>query len=114
MGAHERKGNPEAKCGLEAAVRRWQRILPSDRLAELIDKLRSKAVGEKEKPLIRALREAIRKDPRTINAISVEAGLSAAAVWRFVQGERGLSVESVAALVEVLGLELRSKGSRRK
>jgi len=37
--------------------------------------------------LIRALRKAIEADPRTINAIAVEAGLSAAAVWRFVECE---------------------------
>jgi DNA-binding phage protein len=70
-------------------------------------------VGEKERPLIRALRDAIKADPRTINAIAVEAGLSAAAVWRFVQGKRSLSLDSAAALVETLNLELTSRSKRK-
>lgn len=116
MGTYKRESDTKPKCGLRAAVRRWQRIIPADRLAELSDKLRSEALGEKEKPLIRAFREAIRTDARTINAIAVEAGLSAAAVWRFVEGERSLSLDSTAALAEVLSLKLthsRNKRTRR-
>jgi DNA-binding phage protein len=106
VGAHERKGDPKPKRSLNAAVRRWTRELPADRIIALQDKLRIEVVGEKERPLIRALRDAIEGDPRTINAIAVEAGLSAAAVWRFVQGERGLSLDSAAALADTLGLHL--------
>jgi hypothetical protein len=64
--------------------------------------------------LIRTLRKAIEADPRTINAIAVEAGLSAAAVWRFVEGERGLSLASAAALADALGLELLQTKQRRE
>jgi DNA-binding phage protein len=109
VGAHERQGDPKPKRGLKAAVRRWKRELPADRIVALQDKLRIEAVGAKERPLIGALRKAIEADPRTINAIAVEAGLSAAAVWRFVQGERGLSLDSAAALADTLGLELSPK-----
>jgi DNA-binding phage protein len=114
VGAHERKVDPKPRRGLKAAVSGWNRELPADRLEALRDKLRSETVGKKERPLIRALRDAIEADPRTINAIAVDAGLSAAAVWRFVQGERGLSLDSAAALAETLGLELGpKKGTKR-
>jgi hypothetical protein len=68
---------------------------------------------KRERPIVHALRKAVKEDPRTINAIAVEAGLLAAAVWRFVQGERGLSFESAAALAETLGLELKPRRSRK-
>jgi DNA-binding phage protein len=112
VGAHERKGDPKPQRSLRAAVRRWKRELPAGRFVALQDKLRIEAVGEKERQLIRALRNAIKSDERTINKIAVEAGLSAAAVWRFVQGERGLSLGSAAALAETLELELSRKRSR--
>jgi hypothetical protein len=60
----------------------------------------------KEKQLVAALRRAIESDPRTVNAIAVEAGLSASVVWRFVQTERSLSLEAAAALAETLRLQL--------
>ncbi len=112
MGAFERVRDLEPKRGLTSIIDRWKRELPADRLEALGDKLRSEMVREKDRQLIRALRDAIQADPRTINAIAVEAGLSAAAVWRFVQGERGLSLESAAALADTLGLQLRPKHSR--
>jgi DNA-binding phage protein len=96
-----------------AAVRRWKRDLPADRIVALQDKLRIETVGEKERSLIRDLRKAIEADSRTINAIAVEAGLSAAAVWRFVQGERSLSLESAAALAETLGMQLKQRRGRK-
>jgi hypothetical protein len=112
VGPHECKGDSQPKRSLEVAVRRWKRELSADRILALQDELRVEAVGEKERPLIQALRDAIEADPRTINAIAVEAGLSAAAVWRFVQGERGLSLDSAAALCEVLGLGLTPRRRR--
>jgi hypothetical protein len=113
VAAHERERDPKAKRGLRAAACRWKRDLPADRIVALQDKLRIETVGEKERSLISDLRKAIEADPRTINAIAVEAGLSAAAVWRFVQRERGLSLESAAALADVLSLELVTRSKKK-
>ncbi|HET6324818.1 MAG TPA: helix-turn-helix domain-containing protein [Planctomycetaceae bacterium] len=62
-----------------------------------------------ERPIVRALRKAIKDDPRTINALAVDAGVPVPTLSRFVQGERSMTLDSAAALAEALGLELRSK-----
>ena len=59
-----------------------------------------------ERPIVRALRKAIKADPRTINALAVEAGVPVPVLWRFVQRERGMNLDSAAALMDALGLEL--------
>ncbi len=71
-------------------------------------------MAEREKPLILALRKAIESDPRTFNAIAVDAGLSASIVWRFMEGQRSLSIEAMLALAETLGLELTWKPKSRR
>ncbi len=65
-----------------------------------------------ERPIVRALRKAIQADPRTINALAVEAGVPVPVLWRFVQRERGMNLDSAAALAEALGLELTRAKSR--
>ncbi len=62
-----------------------------------------------ERPIVRALRKAIKGDPRTINALAVDAGVPVPVLWRFVQRERSMTLDSAAALAEALGLELRPK-----
>ena len=47
-----------------------------------------------ERPIVRALRKAIKADPRTINALAVEAGIPVPVLWRFVQRERGMNLDS--------------------
>ena len=59
-----------------------------------------------ERPIVRALRKAIKADPRTINALAVEAGVPVPVLWRFVQREPGMNLDSAAALMDALGLEL--------
>jgi hypothetical protein len=70
-----------------------------------------------ERPMIRAIRKAIKDDPRTINALAVDAGISVPVLWRFVHRERGMTLDSAVALMEALGLELTEvrpgKGPRR-
>jgi len=53
-----------------------------------------------------ALRRAIKKSGHTRYVISKEAGVFWGSVDRFLQGERGLRLESVDRLCEFLGLEL--------
>jgi hypothetical protein len=69
---------------------------------------------KRERPIVRALRKAIKQDLRTINALAVEAGIPVPVLWRFVQRERGMTLDSAAALAEALGLELQPRGSNQK
>jgi plasmid maintenance system antidote protein VapI len=59
-----------------------------------------------ERPIVRALRKAIKADPRTITRLADEAGIPVPVLSRFVQRERGMTLDSAAALAEALGLEL--------
>ena len=114
MDSHLSSVNTDTQCGLTGAVDRWRDVLSPDRVEVLSEKLKTDDMTEREKQLIRALRRAIEDDPRTINAIAVDAGLSASVVWRFVERQRGLSIEATAALAETLNLELtRRKGRSR-
>ena len=63
-------------------------------------------VAKTERPMIRTLRKAIEADPRTTNALAVDAKIPVPVLWRFVQRERGMTLESAAAVAEALGLEL--------
>lgn len=69
-------------------------------------------VAQKERQMIRALRKAIKADPRTTNALAVDAGIPVPVLWRFVQRERSMTLDSAAAVAEALGLELAKKGSK--
>jgi DNA-binding phage protein len=104
--------HPEQERGLVEAVKRWKASLSADRLRALGECLESKMTKRKERQLIQALRKAIEQDGRSINAIAIDAGLSASVVWRFVQAQRGMGIEAAAALAETLGLELRPKCKR--
>jgi plasmid maintenance system antidote protein VapI len=64
--------------------------------------------------MIRTLRKAIDADPRTINALAVNAGIPVPVLWRFVQRERGMTLDSAAALAEALGLGLTKSEVRRR
>jgi hypothetical protein len=67
-----------------------------------------------ERPIVRALRKAIKADPRTINALAVDAGIPVPVLWRFVERERSMTLDSAAALAEALDLELQPKNDSRK
>ena len=114
MDSHLGPVNTGTQCGLNAAVNGWRDVLSPDRVEVLSEKLKTDEMTEREKQLIRALRKAIEDDPRTLNAIALDAGLAASVVWRFVGRQRGLSIEATAALAETLKLELtRRKGRSR-
>jgi DNA-binding Xre family transcriptional regulator len=53
-----------------------------------------------------SLREAVRTAPVTRYKISQATGISQANLSRFVHGTRGLSMESLDALCDFLGLSL--------
>lgn len=61
------------------------------------------------------LRDAILTSERSRYRLAKDSGVTEAALSRFVRGERSLSLESVDALCEALGLELvghrKSKGT---
>jgi plasmid maintenance system antidote protein VapI len=55
------------------------------------------------------LKKAIRKSGKTVNAIAVEAGVPQPVLYRFVRGERDLTLTTVQKLADHFGMELRHK-----
>jgi hypothetical protein len=68
-----------------------------------------RSVSRREKAMIQELRKAIEADPRTINALAVDARIPVPVLWRFVQKQRGMTLDSAAALADALELELRKR-----
>jgi transcriptional regulator with XRE-family HTH domain len=60
------------------------------------------------------LRAAVDADPRSRYELANLVGMQQSAMSRFMSGERGLSIEALESLCEVLGLELRPVDSKRK
>jgi transcriptional regulator with XRE-family HTH domain len=56
--------------------------------------------------LIEAMRKAVESSGQTRYRIAKESGVSAAQLSRLVNGERGLSVDSVEKLADYLGLRI--------
>jgi plasmid maintenance system antidote protein VapI len=56
--------------------------------------------------IVDQLRKAIEKCPETEYAIGKGAGVEPATVYRFVSGERGVTLEVAAKLCSYLGLRL--------
>lgn len=50
------------------------------------------------------LRDAIRESGRTVYALAQESGVDTAVIYRFVSGERGVSLETAARLAATLGI----------
>ncbi|NOS99423.1 MAG: helix-turn-helix transcriptional regulator [Phycisphaerales bacterium] len=67
-----------------------------------------------ESGIVAELKRAIAESGRTRLALAKAAGLPYAVVHMFVAGKRGLSLDSAAALCDVLGLELRRVRRKRK
>jgi hypothetical protein len=109
MGSHICSVNPQQERGLRQAVGRWQATLSPARLHALSAELDDMT----ERELLKSLRQAIEADPRTYNAIAVDAQLPASVVWRFVKRNRGLSIEAALALADTLGLEVRLRKKRK-
>jgi len=63
--------------------------------------------------IVHQLREAIRKDGRSLNALARDAGIAPIMISRFVRGKRSLTVHSADALCRTLRLELRPVEARR-
>lgn len=62
------------------------------------------------------LREAIRRDGRTLAEIAAASGVDPSALSRLMRSERGITVDSLDLLAKALGLEVRliRRGSDRK
>jgi hypothetical protein len=54
-----------------------------------------------------AIREAIRRDNRSITRLARDAGVSQSQVSRFVSGQRSVTIDTMDRLIGTLGLELR-------
>ena len=63
----------------------------------------------KSKPtsIAEQLRQAVQDSGQTPYALAKLAGIDRSALLRFLHDERGLTLDSAAALCDVLGLELR-------
>jgi hypothetical protein len=63
-------------------------------------------------PLSEQLRQAIRECGESRYALSKRTGIDQSTLTRFMSGERGLRLDVVDVLADVLGLELRPRKSR--
>ena len=56
---------------------------------------------------VTVVRDAIRRDNRSITRLARDAGVSQSQVSRFVNGKRGVTIVTMERLLGTLGLELR-------
>ena len=56
---------------------------------------------------VTVVRDAIRRDNRSITRLARDAGVSQSMVSRFVCGQRGVTIETMDRLIGTLGYELR-------
>jgi plasmid maintenance system antidote protein VapI len=56
---------------------------------------------------VRVVKDAIRRDNRSLTRLARDAGVSQSQVSRFVTGERGVTIDTMERLLGTLGLELR-------
>lgn len=66
--------------------------------------------------LVDAIRQAVEASGKTRYRIAKESGVSAGQLSRLVNGERGMTVETIERLADYLGLQItiESKGKTRK
>jgi len=62
--------------------------------------------------ILDSIKAAIQASDESLNHIAHETGVSVSALSRLMSGERGLSVESVEAVAEYLGLEISIRPKR--
>jgi plasmid maintenance system antidote protein VapI len=55
------------------------------------------------------LRKAIKESKKTVNAIAVESEIPQPVLYRFVTGERDLTLRTAQRLADYFGLELRPR-----
>jgi predicted transcriptional regulator len=65
------------------------------------------------KPFSEKLRQAVRDSEMTRYAISQQTGIAQSTLCKFIQGERGLSLDSVDRLMDALALEVRPRRKRK-
>lgn len=56
---------------------------------------------------VTVVKDAIRRDNRSITRLARDAGVSQSQVSRFVSGQRGVNIDTMERLLGTLGLELR-------
>jgi DNA-binding phage protein len=60
-----------------------------------------------ERSAVRVVKDAIRRDNRSITRLARDAGVSQSQVSRFVSGKRSVNITTMSRLIGTLGLELR-------
>jgi hypothetical protein len=58
------------------------------------------------------IREAIRRDGRTVYRLSIDSAVAQAVLWRFIRGERDLNLRTASRVCEALGLVLTKRKGR--
>lgn len=81
-----------------------------DRLQRILDYLNITAVGPSSLPgpsLQKSVWNEIRLNGSNIAELSRKAGKSYAAIWNFVNGKGGMSIEDMEAILSLLGISLK-------
>jgi plasmid maintenance system antidote protein VapI len=55
------------------------------------------------------LRRAVRESGRSVNAVAKAAGVAQPVLYRFMTGERDLTLDTAQRLADYFGLELRAR-----
>lgn len=66
------------------------------------------------KTLSEQLRDAIKRDGRSLYALAVDSGVDRGVLVRFMNGEREPTLPTADRICRVLGLELQAGGRRKK
>jgi hypothetical protein len=69
-------------------------------------------MASKRPDLSEQLREAIRRDGRSLYRLALDTGVNHTQLERFMRGERGLTLDTAGLVCEVLGLGLRQYRSK--
>lgn len=68
----------------------------------------------KSKSFPDTIRDAIRKDGRTIYRLAIDSGVNQGVLGRFMRGERDMNLRTAERVCRVLGLELKAGKPGRK
>lgn len=68
----------------------------------------------KSKAMPDVIREAIRRDGRSLYRLEIDTGVAAAVLSRFMRGERDVNLRTADRLCKALGLELRQSQRTKK
>jgi hypothetical protein len=110
----KRKLNAEEAARLRAARAAFSSRPSKDQLLDSDDYVGPMSIeeylswrkGAGEAPLVGQLKAAIAATPKSLYAIAQASGVAAPVLQRFVNGERGITLETAGKLADYLGLAL--------